>query len=153
MTFPTHYQQIVLIKGIQFRCPWWRHQIKAFSALLAICAGNSPVTGEFPTQRPVTRNFGVFFDRCLNKHLSKQSWGWWFETPSRALWRHCNATTCQRLQPTFMKTSWCENAFRITGVLGRESIGQRWIPHRWQVTGNLNVFLVCSRHCLSKSES
>ena len=26
---------------------------------------------------------------ALNKRLNKQSWGWWFETPSRALWRHC----------------------------------------------------------------
>ena len=42
--------------------PWWRHQMETFSALLAICAGNSPVPGEFPTQRPVTRNFDVFFD-------------------------------------------------------------------------------------------
>ena len=33
---------------------WWRHQMETFSALLAICAGNSPVPGEFPTQRPVT---------------------------------------------------------------------------------------------------
>ena len=37
--------------------------------------------GEFLTQRPVTRNFDVFFDLCLNKRLSKQPWGWWFETP------------------------------------------------------------------------
>ena len=59
--------------------------METFSALLAICAGNSPVTGEFPAQRPVTRSFDVFFD--LNKRLSKHSWGWWFETP---LWRHCN---------------------------------------------------------------
>ena len=36
--------------------------MKAFSALLAICAGNSPAHGEFPTQRPVTRSFDVFFD-------------------------------------------------------------------------------------------
>ena len=42
-------------------------------ALLAICAGNSPVTGEFPAQRPVTRSFDVFFDLRLNKRLSKQS--------------------------------------------------------------------------------
>ena len=55
-----------------------------------LCAGNSPVTGEFPSQRPVTRSFDVFFDLRLNKRLSKQSWGWWFETPSRSLWRHCN---------------------------------------------------------------
>ena len=37
-----------------------------FSTLLAICAGNSPVPGEFPAQRPVTRSFGVFFDLRQN---------------------------------------------------------------------------------------
>ena len=46
--------------------------------------------GEFPTQRPVTRSFDVFFNLRLNKRLSKQPWGWWFETLSRPLWRHCN---------------------------------------------------------------
>ena len=142
-----------------------------FSALLVLCAGNSPVTGEFPTQRPgvvsltfrelskiisrkstmleitfrvrissrnfvcvpkawlwayiqsfsltfsqevrflrytnyerifwraretlvkqppVTRNIDVFFDLCLKQWLSEQWWGWWFETPSRSLWCHCN---------------------------------------------------------------
>ena len=65
--------------------------METFSALLAICAGNSPVPGEFPAQRPVTRSFGVFFDLRLNKQLRKQSWGWWFDTPSRPLWRHHNA--------------------------------------------------------------
>ena len=60
------------------------------SALLALCAGNSPVPGEFPTQRPVTRSFDVFVDRRLNKRLDKQSWGWWFETLSRPFRRHCN---------------------------------------------------------------
>ena len=64
--------------------PWWRHQIETFSALLAVCAGNSP------TQRPVTRSFDVFFDLRPNKRLSKQWWGWWFETPSWPLWRHCD---------------------------------------------------------------
>ena len=57
---------------------WWRHQMETFSALLALCAWNSPVTGEFPAQRPVTRSFDVFFDLRLNIRLSKQSWGWWF---------------------------------------------------------------------------
>ena len=52
---------------------WWPHQMETFSALLALCAGNSPVAGEFPSQRPVTRSFGVFFDLRLNKRLSKQS--------------------------------------------------------------------------------
>ena len=46
--------------------------------------------GEFPTQRPVTRSFDVFFDLRLNKRLSKQSWGWLFETQSCSLWRHRN---------------------------------------------------------------
>ena len=69
---------------------WWRDQMETISALLAICAGNSPVPGEFPAQRPVTRSSDVFFDLRLNKRLGMQSWGWWFEMLSRQLWRHCN---------------------------------------------------------------
>ena len=69
-----------------FLVSWWRHQMEIFSALLAICVGNSPVNGEFPAQRPVTRSFGVFFDLQMNERLSKQSWGWWFEEPSRPFW-------------------------------------------------------------------
>ena len=65
--------------------------LEIFFALLALCAGNSPATGEFPSQRPVTQSFDIFFDLCLNKRLSKQSWGWWFETPSHSLWRRRNA--------------------------------------------------------------
>ena len=64
--------------------------METFSALLALCAGNSPVTGEFPAQRPVTRSFDVFFDLRIIKRLSKYSQDWWFETLSRPLWRHCN---------------------------------------------------------------
>ena len=79
------------------------------SALRALCAGNSPVTGEFPSQRPVTQSFDVFVDLrrlkmhsfmiCLivlpllihaYKRLSKQSRRWRFETLSRPSWRHCN---------------------------------------------------------------
>ena len=72
------------------RCCWeyvikWK---KTFSALLALCAGNSPVT----TQRPLTQSSDVFIDLRLNKWLSKQSWGWWFETQLCSLWRHCNDT-------------------------------------------------------------
>ena len=59
-------------------------------ALLAICEGNSPVSGEAPSQRPVTRSFHVFFDLHLNRRLSKQWWVCCFETPSRPLWRHFN---------------------------------------------------------------
>ena len=72
--------------------------METFPALRAICAGDSPVPGEFPTQRPATRRFGVFFDLRLNKGLRKQPWGWWFETLSRPLWRHCNARYGQTVQ-------------------------------------------------------
>ena len=69
--------------GEQLRPAWWRHQMETFSALLALCVGNSLVTGEFPSQRPVTRRFYVFFDLRLNKRLSKRSGRRW-------LWRQCN---------------------------------------------------------------
>ena len=47
-------------------------------------------TGEFPNQTPLTRSYNVFFDLRVKERLSKQSWGWWLETPSCPLWRHCN---------------------------------------------------------------
>ena len=74
-------------KQCKVRITWWRNQI------LALCAGNSPVSSEFPAQRLVMRSFDVFFDLRLNKLLSKQSWVWWFETPLCSLWRHCNETS------------------------------------------------------------
>ena len=45
---------------------WWRHQLDTFSAILAFCEGNSPVTGEFTSQRPVMQSFDVvvFFSIC-----------------------------------------------------------------------------------------
>ena len=58
----------------------------------ALCAGTLPVTGEYPSQRPVTRNCDVFFHLRLNKQLSKQSRCRWFETKLRSLWRFCNDT-------------------------------------------------------------
>ena len=69
---------------------WWRHPMESFPALLALCEGKPPGTGGFPSQRPVTQNFDIFFDLHLNKRLSKPSTRRWFETPSRSLWRHCN---------------------------------------------------------------
>ena len=66
---------------------WWRHQLETYSASLTLLCGE--FTGEFPTQRPMTLSFDDFFDPRVNKWLSKQSWGWWFETSSSSLWRHC----------------------------------------------------------------
>ena len=80
--FSHHYHDCKMSLYSWHPLSWWRHQMETLSALLAICAGNPPVPGEFPAQRPVTRSFDVFFDLCLNKR--------WFETLSRPLWRHCN---------------------------------------------------------------
>ena len=64
--------------------------MEIFSALLVLCAGNWPVTGEFSSPRPVTWSSDVLIDMRLNKRLSEQSWGWWFDTPLCPLWLHCN---------------------------------------------------------------
>ena len=118
---------------------WWRHQMETFSALLALCAGNSPVPGEFPAQRTVTRSFDVFFDLRLNKRLSKQSWGWWFETQSGSLWRHSNvnhnhvdAVTQRDVLFWEFDCAWwrdqIEKKICVTDPLGREFTGHRGLP-------------------------
>ena len=104
--------------------------MKTFSALLALCAGNSPVTGEFPSQRPVTQSFDIFVDICLNKRLSKQSRGWWFETLSRSLWRHRNVFPRSRCDISFVfsdKYRWM-----------RFYVCQLWDPSRGQ-TGDIYI--------------
>ena len=69
-----------------------------------------PLGGEFTSHRwiPLTEasdaEFDVFFDLRLNKPLSKQLWGWWFETPSRSLWRHCNGMWVNCLVTTANKS-------------------------------------------------
>ena len=113
--------------------PLWRHQMETFSALLAICAGNSPVTGEFPAQRPVTRSFEVFFDLRLNKRLSKQSFGWWFETPSRPLRRHSNRLP-KWFQPA--RNFQCLSLVLVTKNQNRATEYMRWEP--------FVCFVVCS---------
>ena len=67
--------------------------METFSALLVLCAGNSPVTGEFPSQKPVTRSFDVFWS------ASEQTDEYTIETlvisdASHPLWRHCNGERC-----------------------------------------------------------
>ena len=68
---------------------WWRHRMETFSAFRPFVRGihrspmNSPLIGQW-------RGALMFFYLRLNKRLGKQWWGWWYETPSRPLWRHCN---------------------------------------------------------------
>ena len=86
---------------LQSVCFWCHALLCACSVMMTSLNGNifrvtGHLCGEFtgpgevPAQRPVTRSFDVFFDLRLNKRLSKQSWGWWFETLSHPLWRHRN---------------------------------------------------------------
>ena len=51
---------------------WWRHQMETFSAWLAICAGNSPVPGEFSAQRPVTRSFDASASEFINDWVNNR---------------------------------------------------------------------------------
>ena len=81
LLFPFHpYNQY---RGCWSAPTWRRYQMEIFSALLALCEGNSPNTGEFPSQKPVTWIFDVFSDLRLNIRLSTQSRRRWFQTPLR----------------------------------------------------------------------
>ena len=78
---------------------WWRHKMETFSALLALCPGNS--------HRPVTRSFAIFFDPRLKERLSKQSRRRWFETPSRSLSGDYDVTVMHSLSvPTLRCVRW-----------------------------------------------
>ena len=70
----------------------WKHFPRYWSFVRGIHLSlvNFPHKGQW-------RGALVFSSICLNKRLSKQSWGWWFETPSRPLWRHCNALEVSKL--------------------------------------------------------
>ena len=99
---------------------WGHHQMETFSALLAICARNSPVTSEFPAQRPVTRSFDVFFDLRQHKRLSKQWQDWWFEMPSHLLWRLCNVikiTTTKQSKAKLNTMKSCTYSMRHTIIV------------------------------------
>ena len=91
-----------------------------------VTAGKSPVTGEFPSHRPVTRSFHVFFDLRLNKRLSKQSRRRWFETPSRSLWRHCNVVP--NSDPVILAAVGSFGVQRVT-------LAQFWIGETGQIGG------------------
>ena len=102
--------QILLLLGLWKR-PWkiFGHQFLAGTPFIDIHLAHHddvlkckhfphywPFVRGIPSQRPVTRSFDVFFDLRLNKRFSRQSWGWWFETPLCPLWRHRNAWLMHR---------------------------------------------------------
>ena len=114
--------------------------METFSSSLALWAGSSPVTGEFPAQKPVTRSFDVFFDLCLNKRLSKQSRRRRFETPSCSLWRHCNVINGRHEKQCPHEYSWIEQLFDNHGILNFNDISTdtraRMNTQEWVTQGN-----------------
>ena len=116
------YRWVRFLRTRKLHTPWWRHQMETFSALLALCAGNSPVPVNFPAQRPVTRSFDVFFHLRLNKRLSKQPWGWWFETAGWSLWRHRNDYTMSVLRTITPSVK----SSVTTTLLGVEGVRTGW---------------------------
>ena len=101
-----------------------------------------PLCGEFTGlrwKRPVTRSFNVFFDLCLNKRLSKQSWGWWFEMQSRPLWRH------RKHHDTIIQTLWLACIYRFwfwnrTGS-GKWRIQVPSLLSRWKSQSKIKIML------------
>ena len=86
---------------------WWRHQNGSIFRVTGPLCGELTGSGEYPAQRPVTQSFDVFFDLRPNKRLSKQPWGWWFQTPSWSLWRHCNVKSIIRLVMNLQRKESC----------------------------------------------
>ena len=139
-----------------YASPWWRHQMETFSALLA---GNSPVPSEFPAQRPVTRSFDVFFVPRLNKRLSKQSWGWWFETLSRPLWRHCNDIPVEQPHIEFWWYIWfhwwisISFLFQWPLLLSRINFNPRIDKYQQELIRPRNSLQYSTNECLKKGVS
>ena len=116
---------------------WWYHQREIFSVLLALCEGNPSVTVGFPSQRPVTRSFDVFFDLPLNKQFNKQLRRWWFEMPSCSLWCYCNIKVHQPELSIFL--CWCSPNLvwspAVSEVELRSNLraDSRFAPSQWEM--------------------
>ena len=114
----------------QLACPWWRHQMETFSTLLAICAGNSPVTCEFPPQRPVTKSFDVFFDL----HLDEWFPGWmvpgWKIVPCVRKCKACNKKdTCSDVHNNTNGKNSKQSQQEISTLLGLSSLVVIWMHY------------------------
>ena len=122
--------------------------MEKFSALLTLCEGNPPVTGVFPSQKPVTWSFGVFSDQCLNKHLSKQSKLWDERFLLKRIKWECWWWSILRIYQ-----SWCRGStFCITKLVSGESISHRWIPlTKCQLCGAAFILSSTQTSCWMKS--
>ena len=144
------HQSSIVLAFVLWINPWWRHQMETFSALLALCVGNSPITGEFPTQRPVTRSFDVFF--ALRNGWVNNGEAGDFKSHRAHYECHCNAVKGpqynqnkvfiargDRVHPFGDETGISRNGygFWCPGFLHRQSIGA-------------NVYSLCRMNCLPR---
>ena len=121
---------------------WWRRQMKTFSALLALCKGNPPVTGEFPSQKPLRRSFDFLFDLRLNKRLSKPSIRRWFGTPSRSLtWKnrkHLKAVNIGKPVKIYINEDLTTQRAKLFSV-GRSLLKDKHIEQVWTFNDNIKI--------------
>ena len=136
-----------IFKGVKYQFPCWyascslptnyaRSHFRLLHFLLIrkshddVINGNifrvtGPLCGEFTGHRWIPRTKArdaVFYDLRLNKRLSKQSWGWWFETPSCPLWRHCNDNITALLESLMSTTIWHTQFDQDTGSIMKHKI-------------------------------
>ena len=142
-------------------CSLWRHcndqsrsQLGIFGSMITSSNGNifrvtGPLWEEFtghrgPSQRPVTRGFDVLFDLRLNKRLGKPSRRWWFKTPSRSVWCHCNMDVtdiriCMLVSKNFKKsyiTNFCDLTMEYTSK-------EQFKVFKWNDTYHTNNVRLC----------
>ena len=114
----------------------------------ALCEGNTPVTGWFPSQKLVTRSFDVCFDLRLNKRLSRQLRRWWFETPSRwSLWRD-RYEVLQMLFVRIIHRPASSMKMRIFGHNSQRYQSQTKYNHTWGPRKSLDIYTSLSATCV-----
>ena len=101
INLPICFRVISLVLQQAYNCP----SPVGVSSMMTSSNGNifrisDLLCGEFTGPRwiPSTKAFDAelwcFLYLRPNKQLSEQSWGWWIETPSCSLRRHCNVKNC-----------------------------------------------------------
>ena len=125
---------------------WLRDDVIKWKRFSRYCPFVRPVTGGFPSQRPVTRSFDIFFYLRRNKRLSKQPRRRRFDTPSRSLWRQCNVV----LVPEFTVFTETSNSQYLTLPSTSLEKGYRHIQtslYHMMTSSNGNIFCVTGHLC------
>ena len=118
------------VSGSHTHQPWWRHKMETFFAVLALCEENPTDSGVFPSQMPVMRIFGVFFDVRLSKRLIKLSRYRWFETPWCSSWL---TVIGMFLIPSFLWYFFWENTKLFVAIVLTTYPGSLWFQHQTNI--------------------